>query len=102
MVSMFGDGNFLEALQGLGHITSKHLWTQQVLAAETWPMREDSCVTSGVAIVYNHAHRAKQGAVLRRGRWGGYRYFGPPGQAENYNEGVAQVLEKRADAFADR
>ncbi len=66
----------------------------------------DSClymiVTNGDAAVYNDDRRAKQGVVLKRGRWSGYHYVELPGQGEDFEAGVAQFLEKCAHAFTGR
>ena len=66
----------------------------------------DSClymiVTNGDAVVYNHDRRARQGVVLKRGRWSGSYYFGPHGQAKDFKAGVAQFLEKCAHGSTGR
>jgi hypothetical protein len=66
----------------------------------------DSCsymiVTNGDAVVYNHDRRARQGVVLKCGRWSGSYYFGPHGQAKDFKAGVAQFLEKCAHGSTGR
>jgi len=66
----------------------------------------DSClymiVTNGDAVVYNHDRRARQGVVLKGGRWSGSYYLGPHGQVEDFKAGVAQFLEKCAHGSTGR
>jgi hypothetical protein len=49
-------------------------------------------VTTGVAIVYNRARRAKQGVSAKRGRCRGQHYFGLPEKPKTFRTRVGNSI----------